>query len=300
MRILAAIVTFNRRLLLARCLDHLQKQTRPPDAIVVVNNSSSDGTEEMLRERRVKVITQENSGSAGGWRRCIQYAMDERFDAVWLMDDDGFPHAKALGALERAMSGNISCASSLVLREDQPTHLVFPMPMLDSAGQPAIFAVPRKLRTVAALRARTHGGTFPFAHLFNGALLRVESARQIGNVNPEYFIYGDEIDYFFRLRAAGDVVSVLDAAHFHPDVGKRPYSAFKVYYYTKNSLIVNARYCNFVLVRHLSIVVAVLARTALRNGPLTALSFLLGANAPIFYRAILRGLRGQIGKDFLA
>ena len=63
-----------------------------------------DGTVEMLEQRNIPFITQENLGSAGGWYRGIQHALDHRFDAVWLMDDDGFPDAGALRLLEVALS----------------------------------------------------------------------------------------------------------------------------------------------------------------------------------------------------
>ena len=102
MNVLAAIVTHNRCDLLARCLDYLQAQTRPPDAILVVNNASTDGTVEMLEQRGIPFVTQENVGSAGGWHRGIQHALEHGFDAVWLMDDDGYPDAGALGRLCRA------------------------------------------------------------------------------------------------------------------------------------------------------------------------------------------------------
>ena len=51
MRILAAVVTYNREKLLERCIDHLKKQTRPPDDIVVINNGSTDGTLAMLKRK---------------------------------------------------------------------------------------------------------------------------------------------------------------------------------------------------------------------------------------------------------
>lgn len=299
MKIVAAIVTFNRRELLGRCIDHLQRQTRPPDQIIVINNSSADDTVEMLRARGVSFITQENTGSAGGWRRSIQYATDEGFDAVWLMDDDGFPHEGALAALEAAMTPDVACASSVVLREDKPTYFVFPTPLLDRRGLPVILGIPRNLDTLAELRAIAPNGVYPFAHLFNGALVSVEAARKIGNVNPDFFMSGDEVDYFFRLRTAGKVISVLDAAQFHPDVSRRPYTPIKVYYYIKNTLILNARYFNAVPLRNLLTVVVALVRTANRNGLQAALSYPLGANAPVFYRGVVRGLRGILGRDFV-
>ena len=98
MKILAAIVTYNRCTLLSRCIDHLQAQARQAQEILVINNASTDGTVEMLKQRNISFVTQENVGSAGGWHRGIQYAIDHGFDAVWLMDDDGFPDAGALVA----------------------------------------------------------------------------------------------------------------------------------------------------------------------------------------------------------
>ena len=68
MKILAAVVTHNRRQLLGRCIDHLERQTRPPDEILIIDNASTDGTAAMLRNREISFITQENSGSAGGWK----------------------------------------------------------------------------------------------------------------------------------------------------------------------------------------------------------------------------------------
>jgi rhamnopyranosyl-N-acetylglucosaminyl-diphospho-decaprenol beta-1,3/1,4-galactofuranosyltransferase len=299
MKIVSAVVTYNRRELLGRCIDHLQRQTRPPDKIIIINNSSTDGTDDMLGARGVAFITQENTGSAGGWRRSIQYAKDEGYDAIWLMDDDGFPHEGALAALEATMAPDVACASSVVLQENRPTHFVFPMPILNGSGQPVIFGSPRKIECLEELHRRAPEGVYPFAHLFNGALISVQAANKIGNVNQDYFLSGEEVDYFCRLRSAGKVISVLDAAQFHPDVSGRPFTPIKFYYYLKNTLILNALYFGTAPLRNFLAVAAVLGRTAKRNGLAAALDYMFGAHAPVFYKAIARGLRGQIGKDLI-
>jgi rhamnopyranosyl-N-acetylglucosaminyl-diphospho-decaprenol beta-1,3/1,4-galactofuranosyltransferase len=100
MKIDAAVVTHKRCKLLGRCIGRLQSQTRPPDQVIVISNSSADCSVDMLNARGVSLIMQESTGSCGGWPRRIQYAMDEDFDAIWLMDDDGFPHEDALVRLE--------------------------------------------------------------------------------------------------------------------------------------------------------------------------------------------------------
>ena len=296
--VLAVVVTHNRRRLLERCIDYLQKQSRIPDAILVINNGSTDDTAQMLQARGIPYKTQDNVGSAGGWYSGVQHALEGKYDAVWLMDDDGYPDVESLQILEQALQPGIACVSSVVLREDKPTHFVFPVSILDNKGLPVIFALPRKIPTLERLSKISDNGLYPFAHLFNGALVSMDAVRQIGNINRNYFIYGEEIDYFFRLQTYGPIYSVLNAHHFHPDVSKRPYTPAKIYYYVKNTMILNRRYFNRAVVRNILTIIAVLSRTAYRNGLLTALSYVAGKNTRILYRAVSNGLHGHIGKDF--
>lgn len=300
MKVLAVVVTHNRADLLRRCVTHLLAQTRRPDGILVVNNGSTDGTQAMLEELGVECLTQDNVGSAGGWHRGIAEAEARGYEAVWLMDDDGFPDAGALRMLVAASGENVACASSVVLCEDDPQRFVFPFPKLDAQGLPRLLGWPRKVAQLDALRAMAEDGNYPFAHLFNGALVRLSAVARVGNVNRDFFIFGDEVDYFFRLRAAGKVISVMDALHYHPDVGQRPYSAMKVYYYVKNTLILHRRYFNHVWARNLLAVGVVLGRVASRNGAKEAASYLFGTQAPSMAKAIGRGLQGRIGRDFNA
>lgn len=96
----AVVVTFNRLELLKECVAALRAQTRRPDEIIVVNNGSSDGTVEWLAAQPdLTVITQENSGSAGGQYTGIKAAYLNGHDWFWCMDDDTIPQPQALEAL---------------------------------------------------------------------------------------------------------------------------------------------------------------------------------------------------------
>lgn len=298
MTILAAIVTHNRSRLLERCLDHVMAQTRPPDGLLVVNNGSTDDTEAVLRRRDVPFITQANVGGAGGFNRAIRYALEEGYSAVWLMDDDGFPDRSALGILSGLMVSEVACVSSIVLRENQPEHLVFPFPVLGPKGHPVILGWPRKIRTVAELRAARPDGTYPVASMFNGALVSTDAVRKVGNVDTAFFIYGDEVDFGLRLRRAGRTLSHVDARHYHPAVEQRPLDDMKVYYFIKNTLIINDRYYDRPWLRHLLTVAITLVRVATRNGLKSGLSFVFSRRNALVRSAIRRGLRGQIGADF--
>jgi len=296
-KILAAIVTHNREQLLERCVDHLQAQTRAPDDVVVINNGSTDGTLDMLARKGVRAVTQDNLGSAGGWRRSIEEAMESGADAVWLMDDDGYPDARALEVLERSFSAGTACLSSIVIDEQDHDLLVFPLPVLDRHGHPVLFGTRRKIRRVSDL-SKGRAAIYPFAHLFNGALVSLETVRRIGNVDDRFFLMGDEIDYLMRMRGDGLVASHLEALHYHPNVASRPWSDVKVYYYLKNTIILNKRYFSAPLVRDAAALVAAVSRVARRNSLGEGLSYVIGGKAPILWRAIARGLRGELAKDY--
>jgi len=300
MKILCAIVTYNRRALLSRCLDSINLQSRKPNNIFVINNSSIDDTENMLQERGVSYITQENSGAAGGWHTAIEYSIENNYDAVWLMDDDGYPDIKALEYLEIALVPEVACVSSVVVCEHNPNLFVFPYPVLNEFKLPVILGWPRKFQSRADLNCASQNGTYPFAHLFNGALLNVSTLMKIGNVEKDFFMFGEELDYLFRMRSVGHVISLLNALHYHPDVSQRPYSLAKIYFYVKNTIILNRRYYDHVWIRSFLTILAVIIRTTNRNGFFFALSLLVGKDSKFFYMAIIRGLKGRIGKDFNA
>ncbi len=85
------LVTFNRKSLLRICLNSLIQQTRPIDQVLIVDNASSDGTPELLREEFPQfpiLRLDRNTGGAGGFAAGMKRAYDEGFDWMWVMDDD--------------------------------------------------------------------------------------------------------------------------------------------------------------------------------------------------------------------
>ncbi len=296
--ILLCIVTRNRSNLLKRCIEEVQKQSLKPDKLLIINNGSTDNTLELLKSYDVEVISQENSGSAGGWHSGIKYALDNNYNFIWLMDDDGFPDRTALQSLVKEIKENINCVSSVLVDENNPNKLVFPMPVLDKKKFPSIFSFKRKIKTTLELRMYySKEGQYPFIHFFNGALLRIEAVKKIGNINKNYFLYGDELDFFYRISKVGGVYSITNSLHFHPDVNSRKVRDTWIYYYIKNSLIINYKYLNYSFLRSLGVIFLSINRIFLRNSFFSLFNYLLFDKNRLIFRAILNGFKNKIGRD---
>ena len=272
-------------------------QVRAPDKIIVINNSSTDGTDLMLNEMQIDFITQPNLGSAGGWYSGVKHAMLNDFDACWLMDDDGFPDADALGILASKINQQTACVSSVVLKETNRNEFVFPFPVLNKNNFPVIFNTKRRYFNINEITSNLNENSYPHAHLFNGALLNMSIVKEAGNINTDYFIMGDEVDFFYRLRKKGEILTYFDAKHFHPDVSSRRYSKEKIYFLIKNSIIINYLYLDHKFLRSILNIPVVLYRTIRRNGFSYFISLLIGARRKYLFQAIKSGFSGNIGND---
>src|SRR3954468_16615835 len=117
------VVTFNRADLLGRTLDGLAAQTHAPDAVIVVDNASTDHTREVLDAHGglplQRIHLDSNTGGAGGFRAGVESAYDQGFDRIWLMDDDVVPAPDCLTVL---LAQDEACL--MAVREDTAGALV--------------------------------------------------------------------------------------------------------------------------------------------------------------------------------
>jgi glycosyltransferase involved in cell wall biosynthesis len=87
MRISVVIPSYNRRHTLERALQSVFDQTSPVDEVILVDDGSTDGSSEMVRQLfpEVKVVTQPNLGVSAARNRGIATA---RFAWIALLDSD--------------------------------------------------------------------------------------------------------------------------------------------------------------------------------------------------------------------
>ena len=206
------VVNTNGRELLLRCLEAVER-TRPRDAeseVLVLDNASEDGSVAAVEALGpdIRVIARERrTGKAENDSTLLREA---RGEYCLLLNEDAELRPGAPEALVEA------------LRAD-PVAGVAGAQLLDPAGhpQPCAWRLP-------GVRASLAGALFLHRHFevqsggartrrvgwaqSSAMLVRRAAAREVGYLDPDFFVYSDETDFCRRLRDAGWAALLVPAA----------------------------------------------------------------------------------------
>jgi rhamnopyranosyl-N-acetylglucosaminyl-diphospho-decaprenol beta-1,3/1,4-galactofuranosyltransferase len=227
----AVVLTYNRLHFLKECVESIKKQVRMPERIIIVDNGSAEETRNWLQQQTgIEVVTiAQNAGPAAGMKTALQAGYDGGFTWIWIMDDDSLPDPLALKKLLEARPGQVAAKNSLVLDKDDRESLVF------------------KLKHYKSLNDIS--GQYIEGHImpWNGTLFHREVITQLGYPKSELFLWGEETEYFYRLKKSGlfPLFTVKDSYHFHPKNAGFFYkgtwdvhSQWRAYYFIRNKYTV--------------------------------------------------------------
>jgi len=232
--IAAVVVTYNRKNLLKRCIDSIFSQSHIPDAIIVVDNGSTDGTAEMVKRKLQKYPAlkyfnlKTNLGGGGGFHYGARIAFEAGYDWIWLLDDD-------------------CCATDVCLEK-----LVEGVTNTQDVYSPIILSIEDRKTVLWGIKAGCYTGTTEVGTLpFNGFFIHRQSLNEIGFPAKNFFIYGDDTEFNMRAKAYGKkVIMVTDSVMYHPYKnvvkGLKIYKMFLnrlwTYYKLRNAIIIYKKY----------------------------------------------------------
>jgi len=235
-KIAAIVVTFNRLELLKQCIQSIRNQTYKLNEIIIVNNSCTDGTLDWLNQQTdLTVITQENSGSAGGQYTGIKTAFEKGYDWIWCLDTDVVPN---LDALEMLLNSEVInnqktgfLSSTIFYKDGNLCRINLPY-IKDS------YSVIKSLSEFSTLSILSAS--------FGSVLFSRKAIEKVGYPISDFFIWGDDVEYTFRMIEAelyGYLVFSSRAKHFAPNNFIDPFLEMnfldkKSFYCVRNSVYI--------------------------------------------------------------
>lgn len=257
MRLAALVVTYNRREQIRRTVERLLDSEVA--ITCVVDNGSTDGSREWLRDRAASddrlhvVLSDRNLGGAGGFEHGLRYLM-EHDDADWfvLMDDDARPFADCIDRFLANGPWEWDAVSAAVYREDgsicemnRPTLNPFwDLPTFLRTSIGSVTGQSRKGFHIpdSAYEANAMGID---ATSFVGLFLPRKTIIEAGYPDGQMFIYGDDVLYTLGLRKRGLKIGFVPDLRFEHDESAGSHKGaghyvptWKAYYNARNGLIV--------------------------------------------------------------
>lgn len=254
-RVIVVLVTFNRLEKLKIALSCYEKQTYKIEKIIIVDNCSTDGTIDFLKEwldsktnfDKEVVYLSENTGGAGGFGTGMDHAlnlvnsMQLKTDWILVSDDDAFPNDDAIEKMiayyqkqEAKEQNEIVALSSTVVNQGQ----------IHEAHRSRVEKDFFRIRFVGVDKEYYNTDGFEI-DLFSyvGTMIKVSALKSAGTTLRDLFIYGDDNEHSLRLGKIGRLVCVPASVFVHdtPGVETRKIGWYN-YYNRRNQLYILKKY----------------------------------------------------------
>ena len=198
------VVNTSQRDLLVRGLDAIgrERQGLPfASEVLVLDNGSRDGSAQAAREHAAVDETIALGARRGKGLNDSELLRRARGRFALLLNEDSELRPGATLALWRALAEHprAACAGARLVRPDgtaQASAWRFPTPLTALAG--ALFL--HRLLVVQSRGERTREVDWCQSAAL---LVRREAAEQVDYLDPDFFVYSDEVDFARRLRSAG-------------------------------------------------------------------------------------------------
>ena len=241
--VISIILNTNRRDDTLACLESLSKSTYTNLKIIVLDNSSTDGSVEAIHSTHpdVQIIgLTENNGYAGNNNVGIEAALKQGADWVYVLNEDIVLDHECLEKLIEIGESDqkIGIVGPMVYHHDEPD-------MIQSAGG----MLGKNWESIHLGKNELDQGQFREPHQVEwisgcAILVRRDVIEQVGPLDKDYFIYWEETEWCIRAGLAGwKIFHVPEAKIWHKGV-QRDYQPkpYVTYYSTRNHLFTLAKH----------------------------------------------------------
>lgn len=235
MKIFVVVVTYNRLNCLKKVVAALGRQTSRFEQLVIVNNSSTDGTDIWLKSLvmdNLIVLNQANLGGAGGFSTGVKYAYENGADWIWMMDDDVYPNADCLENILKWTS-----VSECI----QPIRFTSDNKYVESES----YLYPKFYHVYSPTNYKSFSNGKNFVPVnvgcFEGMFISRRVVSKIGFPDSRFFIGGDDVVYGFAASFYTNPILIVSAKMMRERSSNvyPPVSSMYLYYQIRNFHLIN-------------------------------------------------------------
>jgi GT2 family glycosyltransferase len=250
-KVVVITVTYNDAIYMKKCVDALISQTYPISQIIIVDNNSNKENAEIINEilernadKLIVLHLEENLGGAGGFQKGMEYAKDNLApDWYWIMDADAYPRE--------------NCLKKLLLHKDDKPNIGYLAPLIYGVDlQQYQWYHHKKLakyldRDIPLFNNYSDVPDVSeiVADAFVGPLFSKKAVEKVGVADGSLFIYGDDLEYTYRVTRDFDALLIKDAVINHRDQPaangmQQPKNWWKDYYMYRNRILFIEKFQN--------------------------------------------------------
>jgi len=229
------------------CVSSLQNLQYSNFKICLIDNASINDSFLHLQQAFPDVIlikSRINNGYAGGNKIGVDYALKHEFDLIWILNNDCIVRPESLTELVAAYFRNGNALySNLTLMSENPDIILYAGTYEIEAGGDMFDKLYGKplgdyIDTLVEKPARIYG---------HSILIPIDVIKKYGFMDTRYFLFLEEVDYYFSLYKKGvlsifvpkAIITHLKTATFKlsPDM-----KYVGCYYYTRNSILYDKKH----------------------------------------------------------
>jgi GT2 family glycosyltransferase len=237
------ICNYNKKDFVLGCLESVFASNFTDFDVIVVDNASTDGSAEAIREkygvRLTLLVNEKNTGGSGGFNRGMTCAMDRGYKYIHCLDDDVVLDKNAIGALYDFMEKHLDAGvcGSLVCRMAVKDYIQDFGAMIDL----------EHLGVIPLYGGRSMNDDLPDSVECDyvaacSAMFRADVLKNTGVIDKDFFIYWDDMSLCWEIRLAGHRVCACSKSVVWHNGSYGSRTAFSRYYSLRNKIFCFAKY----------------------------------------------------------
>lgn len=236
--VIAVMVVWNGISYLQKGLQSIYQVLRPEDDLLIVDNGSTDGSFEYIRNffpQAAVLQTEKNLGGAGGFNAGTEIALaSDLCKFIWLLDNDIYLDHDSLGPLINTLLQNSSAAAA--------------------GSQICMYYQPNIVQEIGAKYGQWLGSIncyyqnkpqlsksiLPYEVDYLAAcslLIRIDVVKKYG-LFKDFFVFYDDVEWGLRIKSVGfKCFAVPASVIYHNFSGLKPIIAWREYYRKRNRCV---------------------------------------------------------------